>query len=191
MPDKKLNEATAATASKSASPKATTPPMWNRSASGAFGGPLPDIQSSRILGVDDDSAAASGHLGQVLSAVDGFSVEVVITNGTYLELCSIVLPAGDWEITGFIRYDWSSAHVTQIQAGWTTVPEMNWDPTNGNAIIFARTSTTISISESWVLPTNRFQVAHGDTLSVKLAQVAFFTIGTASIAGRMTARRMR
>lgn len=58
----------------------------------------PTINQPRVIGVTDGSNAASGHVGEYLFINGPTSMQVVTGQRTIL---SLVLPVGDWDVTGY------------------------------------------------------------------------------------------
>jgi hypothetical protein len=55
-----------------------------------------------ILGVTDGSNAGSGFVGQVISSIITYASNTSYTNNTFVNLTSITLSAGDWDLWGNI-----------------------------------------------------------------------------------------
>ena len=140
---------------------------------------------SPLVGVIDGSSAAAGKLGEYVVANP--SGQAVTTN-TPLNVGSISLTAGDWDVTGVINFNCATTtSVTLLQAcsnntsaTMTSVGVSQvysaFVPGNGNSLNFA-------------LPTVRYSLT--TTTTIYLVANATFTISTMTSGGQLRARRVR
>ncbi|WBG90012.1 hypothetical protein N5580_13035 [Pantoea piersonii] len=68
-------------------------------------------------GVTDGSGAAAGDIGEYLSAS---ASSVALTTATAVNVTSLTLTAGDWDIHGTVEYTASGNIITNIIGGFTT-----------------------------------------------------------------------
>lgn len=189
MSNRKLNHAEQAKPSGDKA-EVIVPPMWNRDnffRAGA-GGP---ISSALVLGVGDDSNAAAGHLGEYMEASGGVESQIDLPSGSPVEVASLVLTPGDWDVRGDMVWAWGGQHVTQFMGGFAIGDFGTFDPTNFNGVVINRASLTLNFPDCLAMPTIRVQVPAATTLEVFLVAQATYTVGTAAVAGKLAARRVR
>src|SRR6266550_2949335 len=64
----------------------------------------PTITTPGIVGVTNASSATAGNVGEVLSSTLALGSAISVTTDTALNITSLVLTAGDWQVTGSINY---------------------------------------------------------------------------------------
>lgn len=138
--------------------------------------------SGGITGLTTGTAAASGIVGQEVSAVSGAAVS--LTSGTLTNIVSISLPAGDWELEHAARVT-NAGNVTLLNFGVSatsaTLPTDWWDRYNITTTLAAGTSTRQGMSRRVLLST---------TTTLYLVLQATFT-STCTADGYIRARRVR
>lgn len=138
--------------------------------------------SGGITGLTTGTAAATGIVGQELSASSGTAVS--LTSGTLTNIASISLPAGDWELESALRVT-NAGNVTLLNFGVSatsaTLPTDWWDRYNITTTLAAGTSTRQGMSRRVLLST---------TTTLYLVAQATFT-STCTADGYIRARRMR
>lgn len=138
--------------------------------------------SNGIVGLVTGVAAASGVVGQEVSASSGSAVS--LTSGTLTNIVSISLPAGDWELESALRVN-NAGNVTILNFGVSAtsavLPTDWWDRYNITTTIAAGTSTRQGMSRRVLLSAT--------TTLYLVAQCTFTSTCTAD--GYIRARRMR
>lgn len=137
----------------------------------------------------NDSAAA-GQIGEYLvsSVVSGSAVS--LTNGNWVDITSLTLTAGDWDVSGIVR-------VTNGTAVAMTYMDAAISQTSGNSstgIIAGNNNaegppSTAAYDVTQIIPGYRQSVSTGTTIYLK-ANVGFSS-GTPKGFGRISARRVR
>lgn len=136
---------------------------------------------SPLPGVTDASDAAAGKVGQLLSAT---ASNVALTNATAINVVSLTLTPGDWDVTGAVNLRPSGGTVTQFIAGMVTTSASS--PVFPNRIVDSGSFTGV---EEYALPTVRYSVSANTTIYLVVS--AGFTSGTATSDGLLRARRVR
>lgn len=139
-----------------------------------------------VHGVTTSSSASAGYVGEYV--VSTFSAVAVPATGVYGDATSISLTAGDWDITVQFIYN-STAAVSQTLSGVSVTSGnsstglvtgdsqlANLGPTAGNG-----SSTTISA----------FRASLTGTTTYFAKMFAQYVAGSPTVAGRMSARRIR
>ena len=150
---------------------------------GLLGSVSPTIYQPFIVGVTNNSSAASGNVGEFISAT-GSSVS--LTAFTVANVASISLTAGDWDISGGFVTNGSTANQPNSSCGYSTT-----SATFGTAGTYAQQSSgTGSPMLNWAgaIPTGRVSI--NSTTTVYLVCQSNFTTGTVTASGIIQARRM-
>jgi hypothetical protein len=145
-----------------------------------------------IVGVTGGGAASAGIDGQVISALvsTGSGVSIA-TSGTAVNMASVSLTAGDWDVEGSVNFVGGS---TTIAAGALHEVGLNTTtatlPVDGSEVyVAAPTLVTTSANFGTAVPRKVYNVS--STTTVYLVANGTFTAGTEKVYGTITARRIR
>jgi hypothetical protein len=140
-----------------------------------------------IAGTIATTMADAGYVGEIIgSQVVSGSASAMATNTT-LNVTSISLSAGDWEVMGHVNINSTSATVTATSAGITTTTATI--PTNGTEVYSGlQTTTTTTVDSLTVTPV---RIAVSTTTTVYLVARSTFSAGSRSAFGVLKARRVR
>ena len=143
-----------------------------------------------IVGVTNGSNAATGNIGEFMESIVSNNTPVTISpNNTFVNITSIVLSSGDWDVSGMVGFHTTGSVLASDGAlsaysGNTTTDQVygdnateNTGPTNPGVL------QVISIP-SW-------RVSTSATKTIYLKGYADSTSGTATTWGRISARRVR
>ena len=160
-----------------------------RPRTGYFGTSIiaPTIVPTNITGTTTNNNASAGSVGEYISSVISTGSSVPLTTATATNVTSISLTAGDWDVEGWVNYDYGSATVTQSMAGLNTTSATI--PTDGSEAYSATQLTLTSSLGTISLTRKRISIA--STTTVYLVSQATFSAGTASAFGGISARRVR
>lgn len=146
------------------------------------------IASSEIAGTATNNSAAAGLLGEyVATLVASGSPVTLTTSNTVYDIASIVLTAGDWDVTGNCVINGSSATITAAIASLNNASAtIASDSTEVSSGVL---TTALSETDSITLPPKRFSLSAGATIymSAKVTKSA----GTITGWGYLRARRVR
>jgi hypothetical protein len=150
--------------------------------------PLPVV----LNGVTTNSDAAAGQVGEYISASLAQASATSLTDSTPVNLTSISLTAGDWDVDGALYYNPANTTQTTLFSGGVSTTSATLPSSNGiggKALDqIARTSTGSGPS-AYAVPTTRLSLAV--TTTVYLVAQANFTVSTATAFGQIRARRVR
>lgn len=132
-------------------------------------------------GVVDASSAATGVVGEYLSNTTNTTS---VTSGAVVNATSLVLTAGDWDVSGAIQWD-STAALSTITAG-SSLTSATSQGFPFNATIGA---TITAGTNRMSIPTRRVNISASTTLYA--ISVAGFASGTCTVNGFLSARRVR
>jgi hypothetical protein len=153
----------------------TTPLSINR-ASGAV----------TIHGSSTNDSAAAGFVGETIAAA--ITTNQAMTTGVALNVGSVSLTAGDWDVDGYVQFVPSAAPTALacgINATSATMPVGNTQYST-QQLVLAFTSAATQ-----VLNTGRTRVSLAATTSVYLVAQGTFASGTLNAQGYISARRRR
>ncbi|MEB6223709.1 hyaluronate lyase N-terminal domain-containing protein [Pantoea anthophila] len=132
-------------------------------------------------GVTDGSSAATGDIGEVMQST---TLTTSMTNATSINLATITLTPGDWELTGVVSIRPSSATLTQVIAGMSTTTAAT--PVFPNRSVVSSSSSQV---QEFNTPSVRYILSAPTT--IYLVASAGFTSGTVTGDGYLKARRVR
>lgn len=140
-----------------------------------------------LQGTNTTDSAASGYVGEYMSAT---GTAVALTSGTTVNLCSLSLTPGDWDVSGAMIMN--PAATTNYTIRDHSISTTSAVPNNAAGQYFLdRTSGLVpgaNIGGEVVGPT-RLSIAA--TTTVYLTGRAFFTVSTCTADGFIRARRVR
>ena len=150
------------------------------------------ITSPGIIGVTDGSNATAGTVGEYISSVVTSGSQVSLTTLTAVNITSISLTAGDWDVSGSVWFDAGSASTVIVYARGgasstsATMPSVvyTFGISNGaGGTLFSNTDGGQSI------PTQRFNLS--TTTTIYLVASCSFSVSTLFAYGFIRARRIR
>lgn len=140
-----------------------------------------------LKGITDGSSAASGIIGEMISASVARASAVTLTTSSPANVTSILLPAGDWEVEGTIGFANAATGVSYYFAGVSTASATL--PTSDNGGLFCLPGS-FGAGYDASFPTGRIPINSSGSTRVYLVGEANFTSGTMGGFGRIWARRV-
>lgn len=145
--------------------------------------PAATLNPLAIAGVSDASSAATGYVGQVISASVLYASAVSLTTATPANVVTVSLTAGDWDVSANCLIENSGANLTVASFGLSlttaTLPDRSLQ------VREVATATAVGGSCS------TFRVNVSTTTSVYLVASCTFASGTSTGCGSIVARRVR
>ena len=149
--------------------------------------------SANWVGVEDNSTAGSGYVGQIISSTVGTGSAISLTTGDNIDVTTITLTSGDWDVWGQVEFIPAGSTTISSIAGWVnsasaTQPQID----NINAAIFqynfplATGNNQIACISPCVV-----QVASSSTVTMYLTVRSSFGVSSMQAAGAIIARRRR
>ena len=149
--------------------------------------------STGIVGTTTNNSAGTGYVGEYVSASRLISSTISMTTGVALNITSISLTAGDWDVSGWIGTDGNVATIQQLLRGSSSDTSATL---NANVIGYGMTAyngsgETIYVNGggSCTIPLKRYSLA--STTTIYLVASANFTTNICVGYGYITARRVR
>lgn len=167
----------------SVSPSLTTPVLGAASATS-----LSFSSTSGIIGTTTTDSAATGSVGEYVSATQGTPQSLTSTTG--LTLTSISLTAGDWDVWGSVIF--TSAATTNVvqEAGGTSLVTNTIDDDHASFQLKNAAAGVVQDGFNFfAIPMRRVSI--GSTTTVYLVAQATFSVSTLSAYGKIQARRTR
>jgi len=140
-------------------------------------------QTAGIVGTTTNNNANAGSVGEHQTATGS---STGLTSGSYVDLATLSLTAGDWDIQGFVNFNGSSLAATTWVVGINTVA--NTQPGNPN-LQFQTFSSGILTGGSLISPTVRQSLA--STTTIRCGGRMDFASGSVTATGTIRARRVR
>lgn len=142
---------------------------------------------SVMTGVTDASSAAAGKPGEVISASRAVAAAISLTSGTALTVTFISLTAGDWDIYGSVYFLPAGSTVISLIAPGTSLV----DNTLGAEDHYFQDKSTNTAGGTMHYPAPYRRLNVSGTTVVYLIAFASFSVSTCTVAGYISARRMR
>jgi hypothetical protein len=136
-----------------------------------------------IVGTATNDNANAGSVGEYQTSTGS---AIGLTSGNYVDLATLPLTAGDWDIQGFVNFNGSSLAATTWVVGINTVA--NTQPSNPN-LQFQTFSSGILTGGSLISPTVRQSLA--STTTIRCGGRMDFASGSVTATGTIRARRIR
>lgn len=143
--------------------------------------------SSGIAGTTTTTAAAAGIIGESISATIAVGSAVTFTTATAMNVATITLTAGDWDVEGNVNYSETSSTVSSRTASIGTTSATL--ATDGSEVECGVQSTLVTEKNSITLPRKIIRVS--SSTPVYLVAQCTFSAGTAVCYGTISARRVR
>lgn len=142
-------------------------------------------------GTATNDSANAGNVGEYVSATVASGSPVSLTNNTAVNITSISLTAGDWDVTGIIHF--SPAGTTTVAALQTSTSSTSANRDLGNDRLVGVDFNNLVLSNNATydvaVPAARFSLA--STTTIYLVAFASFSVSTCTGYGIISARRVR
>src|SRR5215472_14937767 len=122
-----------------------------------------------------------------LSAAVGAGSSIALTTGTVVNVTTLSLTAGDWDVRGIAAFTGTSAQCTS-QSGGVNATSATLPGATAGGVVGIATTAVLGNCIYDIAPT-RFSLAA--TTPIYLVANATFTTGAASVYGQISARRVR
>lgn len=158
------------------------------------GGAL-NCNPGQLPGTSTNDSANAGNVGEYISSSIASGSAVTLASGSASPITSIVLTAGDWEVTGAAIYvEASTTSVTSFVQGSTSAANCLTSPVippDNQYTSFEIDASILApvVNPAWNIPTTRYSVAVPTTVCLMVKPT--FTASTLKGYGLIQARRMR
>lgn len=151
------------------------------------GSQVSSIPSNKITGTTTNDNAPAGDIGEYVTATQG--VAQSLTSGSVLNLTSISLTGGDWDVSGMIGIQPAGTTNEVLIFGVISLANNNLTSVESAAgpVVYGWAET--GINQYLPVPVNR--VSLSGTTTIFLNVQAIFSVSTCTATGFIRARRMR
>ena len=148
--------------------------------------------TSGIIGTTTNDSAAAGSVGELLSTVVLVGSSVAMTTTVSVNIATLSLTAGDWDVWGSIWTNPAAGTITtKVQAGINaTTGTLPTTPALGTCYS-ELSGITSAASEGLVTTMSPTRISVSTTTNIFLVGQATFTVSTLSGYGNILARRRR
>jgi hypothetical protein len=145
-----------------------------------------------IIGTNTNDNAATGYVGEYLSSQIVQGSAAALTTNTALQLTSLSLTAGDWDVEGHVAFSSTSASFVNLTGWIDTSGTYSNDFESATRVVY-QPSVVLNTPGSGIpkLAINRRRFSLSGTTSVYLYAQAGFTVAAAVAYGFISARRVR
>jgi hypothetical protein len=140
-------------------------------------------------GTTTNDNAAAGQIGEFISA-SVMSPGVVASNAAVLNVATISLTAGDWDVQGQVGTVVPAATKIAAMSAWPSTTSATF-PTTPQGGLHQVDGMVTQGGDVVVLPTGRMRISLAATTTVYLSAMVTFAGGTLACTGYIGARRMR
>lgn len=140
-----------------------------------------------LAGTTTNDNTSAGNVGEYVSALLAVGSATTFTTATAMNIMTISLTAGDWDVQANLNFNETTSTVTFRTAGITSTSATI--PTDGSECNNGVQSTVTSEKNTITIPTKRFSLS--STTTVYLVGSANFSAGSCTGYGGLTARRVR
>lgn len=150
---------------------------------------------SNVTGTTTNNNAPAGQVGEVITATVAVGSPVTVLNATGVNVTSISLTAGDWDVSGQINFILAGATSTIHQAGISlttnTLPSQAGGSGLGTDPLMDFPLPTTVLTNTLSLAISPVRISIAATTTVYLVAQASFSVGSETAYGTIRARRER
>ena len=155
---------------------------------GTLTGALTPSQTAGIVGTTTNNNANAGSVGEIISSI--VTSPLAMTSGTYYNLTTISLTAGDWDISGEVWFTGGTGGFAQVMAAITSV-SLTPPASPSLAAAWSLINATLPASVSQALALRTCCVSLAATTTYYLVSRCTYASGSATSVGVINARRAR
>lgn len=148
------------------------------------------VLSSQITGTTTNDNAATGIIGEFISANVAAGAAVPLTTTAAANITSISLTAGDWDVRGDFAFTAGGTTTKTSTAVWISAVSAT-DPGAPNSGAYYLDTNASSVGASEGAPVGMIRVSIAVTTTVYLSTKCTFAASTLSAYGFIGARRVR
>lgn len=153
------------------------------------------VNTSGLIGTGTNNNAATGALGEFITATVAAGSPQSLSNGTGANVTSISLTAGDWDVSAQVNFILTGVTATLFQSGISlttgTLPSQAGGSGLGTDGLANVPLLTTVLSATYSQPINPVRISIATTTTVYLVALGTFSVGTLTGYGTIRARRLR
>jgi hypothetical protein len=146
----------------------------------------------QLVGTATNDNAVAGNVGQLISALLSNGAPITLTTGTPATVTSVLLTAGDWDVSGVVTYitaGTTAVSLMQSVINTTGAATAAVDAASTGSMVFTPNTVIGATNVFVVTPIVRASLAGNTTYF--LNAFAGFSVSTLQASGFIRARRMR
>lgn len=143
-----------------------------------------------LVGVTTNSNAAAGQVGELIPSTVLVGSAVSMTTSTPVNITSISLTAGDWDVWGNVAFAPAGTTTVSLIAGWISTTSAAI-PTAPNEGAMSQLLLTFQTGQTQIVPIGMKRISLAGTTTIYLSAVSGFAISTMQGYGYIGARRVR
>lgn len=149
------------------------------------------VTAGQLPGTATNDNASVGNVGQLVSSNIVIGSAVTLTTATPLDITTISLTAGDWDVQGACTSSPAGSTTTSvfICSVGTTLNTVNTTPSDSSGFGLNNSSQPAGGAQTIVTDTARFSLSA--TTTIHLVAQANFAVSTMGAYGKIRARRVR
>jgi hypothetical protein len=148
------------------------------------------VNAAVVRGTTTNDSAATGFIGEHVASAVAQAAGVTCTTAVALNVTSISLTAGDWDVSGIIGFWGNGGSVTGTNfSGSIHDVSATLSSLLGERVVENAIAPTVNFNVYDPIPPTRFSLA--STTTIYLVARATFTVGTCKAFGSIAARRVR
>jgi hypothetical protein len=144
-----------------------------------------------LAGVTNGGNASAGNIGEYISSSVAYASALSATTGVVLNVTSISLTAGDWDVWGSVGDAPAGGTTPTSTDGWISTTSATYPASapNGGAEAFCRYTRSAGAIALFSIGMTRMSIS--STTTVYLSGVSIFSGGSSALYGFIGARRVR
>lgn len=151
--------------------------------------------ASLLTGTTTNDSATAGRLGEFITATVAVGSAVSVTTATGVNITSISLTAGDWDVSGVVDYVLAGVTATLFNSAISLTTNTLSSQVGGSGlgtdpIVTVPLLTTV-LSATYTQNIASVRVSLSATTTVYLVAQSTFSVGTLTAYGTIRARRVR
>lgn len=147
--------------------------------------------ASQLPGTATNDAANAGNIGEYVVSNVALGAPVALTNGVAVNVTSISLTAGDWDLSGMVGINGAATTTVGTFTGSISQTSATQDIGNGHAFITYYLNTAAFAQTALQLPVPPHRISLNATTTIYLVASLVFGTSTAGAYGNISARRVR
>lgn len=143
-----------------------------------------------LEGTNTNDSAGTGYVGEYVSSTVLVGSAVSLTNNASVNITSISLTAGDWDVYGNFCLNPNASTSSTANVGWISTTSATFPTLPNEGAIGGRNGAAV-VGDFSTYPVGRKRISLNATTTVYLSVFSLFTVSTNAAYGFIGARRVR
>lgn len=162
----------------------------------SFPNVFPQVASSIVQGTTTNDNAAAGIIGEVATSTVAIGSAVSETTATPVDVTTLALTAGDWEVSGVVNRvltgTTATAYGAAISPTANTVPaQAGGSGVAADSVVTQNATFGTTVTGNYVTIVGPVRVSLAAGATIHLVAADTFSAGTVGVFGTLRARRVR